>query len=393
MTVVSGGGGIPLVVGGALANKPRNGGEAWVRLSWAVGLRRLGFDVYFLEQIAPGTCVDEGGAVTDFECSVNRRYFDQVMEQFGFQDRSILVLTGTERTSGLPFPALMEVAGKARLLVNISGHVAIEPLMRRFRRKAYIDVDPGFTQFWHASGTGGARLEGHDCFFTVGENIGTPDCPIPTRGIVWRAVPPPVVIGDWPVPEEEGDAFTTVASWRPPFGRVEFGGKTFGLKVHEFRKFITIPAVSGHQFEVALDIHPDDAGDRRALVENGWRISDPVEVARDPFSFRSFVGASRAEFSVAQGIYVETGSGWFSDRTVRYLASGRPAVVQDTGFGRNYPLGEGLLAFRTLEDARRSTQAVAADYPLHRRRARELAEEFFDSDKVLARVIEQSEAL
>jgi hypothetical protein len=237
----------------------------------------------------------------------------------------------------------------------------------------------------------GANVVGHDVYFTIGELIGTRACPIPTGGIDWYAVRPPVVLADWPaISEREFDRFTTIASWRGPFGPVEFAGRTFGLKVHEFRKFIDVPERSDHAFEIALDIHPADIQDREALRSHGWRIVDPRAVAGDPDTFRGYVQESGAEFSVAQGIYVETRSGWFSDRTTRYLASGRPALLQDTGFSRTLPVGNGLVAFRTLEQAVAGAADIADRYPEHCEAGRRIAEEHFDARHVLARFCEQA---
>ena len=181
-----------------------------------------------------------------------------------------------------------------------------------------------------------------------------------------------------------------MASWRGPFGRVTFGGRTYGLKLHEFRKFIDLPRRVPLPFELALDIHPAEVNDLAMLRDNGWRLSDPKAAAATPEAFRRFVQASCAEFSVAQGIYVDTSSGWFSDRTTRYLASGRPALVQDTGFSRHVRCGEGLVPFRTPEEAAESAPRIARDYGAHAAAARAVAEEFFDSDRVLPRVLEEA---
>ena len=161
------------------------------------------------------------------------------------------------------------------------------------------------------------------------------------------------------------------------------------MKVHEFRKFVDLPRQVQQTFEIALNIHPADTKDLNLLLQHGWEIVDPRTVVPDPIAFRCYVQTSGAEFSVAQGVYVETKSGWFSDRTVRYLASGKPVLVQDTGFSRNYPVGDGLVAFRTLGEAVVGAERIADDYDRHCRAARSLAEAHFDSDRVLGGFAEQ----
>jgi hypothetical protein len=294
-----------IVVSGALANRCYNGGGAWVRLNWLLGLRRLGHAVHFVEVIGRQTCVNASGAVTAFSDSTNRAYFRQVMRCFGLSDVATLVFEGEEQTDGLSFRELLDLAASADLLVNLSGHLASAPLLNRFRRKAYIDLDPGYTQLWEAAGNPGACLAGYDDYFSVGANVGWPDCPIPTCGITC------------------------------------------------------------------------------------WHVADPAVVAADPETFRRYVRASGAEFSAAQGVYVETVSGWFSDRTAGYLASGKPVLVQDTGFGRHYPVGDGLLTFRTPDEASTGAKAIVQDYVKHSRAARAIAEDYFDSDKVLGRFLDE----
>jgi len=379
-----------VVVSGAIANRYLKGGEAWHRLSWVLGLRKLGFTVYFVEQISRENCVDPAGTVIAFENCVNLAYFQRITGQFGLLGSAALIYENGEQIHGLSYAELLDLAEAADLLVNISGHLTLERVMRRLRRKVYIDEDPGFTQFWHAAGSDGLRLDGHDLYFTIGENIGTPACPIPTGNIRWRRTRPFVVMEHWPVSDNGAlDRFTTVASWRGPYGPIKYGGKTFRLKVHEFRKFMELPRRAPEKFELALDIDPADGKDLNLLRRHGWQIVDPKVAAPDPHAFRRYVQASGAEFSVAKGIYVETESGWFSDRTVRYLASGKPALVQDTGFSRNYPVGEGLIAFRTLEQAVAGAERIARDYDKHCRAARALAETYFDSDKVLGQLIDE----
>lgn len=357
-----------VLVAGALANKPNNGGGVWERLSWVVGLRRLGFDAYFVEQAGPAADVE---------------WFRASVAAFGLSDRATLLDAKDEPMIGLPLP------NSAALLVNLSGHLTRPEAIGRARRTAYVDVDPGFTQLWHTDAAVAFTLPKHDAYFTIGENIGRPSCTLPTCGVEWRPTRQPVVLDDWPaaVPTEPG-RFTTVASWRGPFGPVVHSGRTLGLKVHEFRGVIDLPRRTPFDFELALDIHPADAADRESLLANGWRLTDPRTVAGDAAAFRSYVRESPAEFSVAQGVYVGTNCGWFSDRTVRYLASGRPCLVQDTGFGRWLPIGEGIVAFRTPVEAADGARQIVANYTKHAKAARAVAEEFFDSDKVIGRLLE-----
>jgi hypothetical protein len=204
------------------------------------------------------------------------------------------------------------------------------------------------------------------------------------------------VLEDWPVSTTTRPArFTTIASWRGAFGPLEHDGRTLGAKVREFRAFAELPQRVGGaaSFEIALDIHPADAKDVDLLRRNGWIVVDPKIVAGDPQLFRRYVQDSGAEFSVAQGMYVHTRSGWFSDRTVRYLASAKPALVQDTGFSDNYPTRAGLLAFDSLDGAAEAVAAILRDHAHHATSARAIAERYFDSDKVLGRLIEEAGVL
>ena len=380
----------PIIVSGAVANRHDRAGAIWTRLSYALGLRRLGFQVYFVEEIDEAHCVDAAGRPAQFEDSANAATFRRVMDVFGFGQASALLCGPGERSAGLPYARVLEIAQEAECLINISGHLRLAPLLDRFRCKVFIDQDPGFTQHWLAAPGSTFRLPEHDAYFTIGENIGHPECGIPADGIDWRPTRQPVVLEEWPVIDSTApERFTTIGSWRGPYGVVEHGGRTLGLKVHEFRKFVELPQRCGGSFELALDIHPADGKDLELLRRHGWAVVDPKAAAGDPERFRRYIQGSSAEFSVAQGIYVETNSGWFSDRTARYLASGKPALVQDTGFSRVLPVGEGLLAFTTLDEAVAGVDAIRRDYARHSRAARAIAEDYFDSDTVLSRLLDE----
>lgn len=352
------------IIAGALAAKLDNGGHAWSRLSLAGGLRGLGFEVVYAEVLADAT-------------ARQRHYFDSLLRQFDIP--SCLLAKASD---------LREAAAGATLLVNVGGHIEDPEARSRIPVSVYLDDDPGYTQLWHEAGLLGDRLAGHDAYFTFGANLGRPECPLPTNGIDWRPLEPPVVLADWPVATAKAGRFTTVASWRGAYGRVRSNGHLYGQKAHEFRRFAELPHRAPFEFEIALDIDPADCRDEDLLRRHGWQLVHPVAVAGSPDEFRRYVQSSSAEFSAAQGIYVETRCGWFSDRTTRYLASGKPALVQDTGFSTRLPTGDGLVAFTTLEEAAAGAESIVLDYERHSRAAREIAAEYFDSDLVVRRMLE-----
>ncbi|HKG39134.1 MAG TPA: hypothetical protein VKB25_09120 [Conexibacter sp.] len=380
-----------IAVAGALANKHRHGGSVWVRMSWAEALRSLGFDVLFVEQLSAADCVDAAGRRADFAVSANAEIFGAATKAFGFAGDAALICPDDERVLGMEREELLERLGEAALLVNISGHLRWGPALERLPRRVFVDLDPGYTQIWHASGGDAAGLEGHELHFTVGANVGTARCDLPTGGIRWRPIRQPVVLDRWPAPAPEErrtfGGFTTVASWRGAYGRPVWEGRSYGLKVHEFRRYASLPGVTGLPFAAALDIHPADEHDADRLRAAGWELLDPALVG-DVDSFRRFVRCSGAEFSTAQGVYVETHSGWFSDRTVRYLASGRPALVQDTGFSEHLPVGTGIVPFRTPDEARAGAHAIVEDYARHSAAARTLAEQCFAPQPALAPLLD-----
>ena len=363
-----------ILVSGALANKPGNGGNAWSRLSWIRGFQRVGHEVLFVEQLARG--IDVAAA---------RAFFRDGLSVVGLARSACLLDEQGAVLEGPPLPDFLRVARGAGLLFNISGHLTHPDLLAAIPCRVYYDDDPGFTQQWQQDAPGSVRLEAHTCFATLGANIGRAGCPIPTCGLAWIPTRPPVALEDWPLqPDAPSARFTTVASWRGAYGPIAIGGATHGVKAHEFRKVIALPRrVPRAAFEVALSIHDADARDREALAAHGWQLVDPAAAAGTCESFRTYVQRSGAECSVAQGVYAGTRSGWCSDRTVRYLASGRPALVQDTGLAGHLPLGEGLLTFNSLEEAAAGAESILADPRRHAAAARRLAEEYFAADRVV----------
>ena len=375
-----------VVVAGAVANKARHPGSAWVRMSWAEAFRELGFDVLFVEELDPGHAVDAAGRPAPAERSANAAAFDAAMAAFGLAGDSALLTPDGRTLRGMAPEELRERAAGAELLVNISGHLRRPELLGLARTRVFVDLDPGYTQVWLAEGHD-VGAAGHDLYATVGANVGTSRCSLPSGGVEWLGVRQPVVLDRWPVRPEPFSRFTTVGSWRGAFGPISWAGRSYGVKAHEFRRIAGLPALAGLPFEVVLDVHDADAADTARLRDGGWTVRSPATLAGTA-GFADYVRGSGAECSAAQGVYVHTRSGWCSDRTVRYLASGRPALVQDTGQGDTLDVGEGLLTFATPEEAAVRAQELVADHARHAAAARRLAEERFAPAPALGPLLE-----
>lgn len=378
-----------VIVAGSLAQRPGYGGHAWVFLQYLLGFRRLGYGVLFLDWLEETMCRDRAGRPCAVEDSWNVQYLADVMRCAGLGDAWSVNCNQGARTLGLSREAVLGKAKGADLVLNVMGFLADGEILGLPRKRAFLDIDPGFGQMWQDLGLA-TVFGGHDAYVTIGENIGQPGCTIPTCGLQWIASPQPVVLEEWPVAAAANDApFTSIASWRGPFGPVEYAGQTYGLRVHEFRKFVTLPSITERRFDLALDIDASEEKDLALLRENGWGLLDPRATVAGTDDYRAFIQRSKAELMVAKNMYVRSHGGWVSDRSICYLASGKPVLAQDTGFSRRYPVGEGLLAFKTLEEARAGVEEISRNYARHGHAARAVAEEYFDSDKVLARLLEK----
>jgi hypothetical protein len=290
------------------------------------------------------------------------------------------------RTYGVPAAEFADVVAGADLFLNVSGGTLLRDEYTACRRKVLIDTDPGWNHFrnyprldaW-PDWQGGRGYRAHDHFFTYAERLGRPGCVLPSLGLDWQPTRPPVVLDAWR-PEPPGDTWTTVMTWKNFAETIEYQGVEYGTKEMEFPRVEGVPGRTRARLEVAVG-GGDSPRDRWRAA--GWSVADSQAVSVTPNDYRSYVQRSRGEFGVAKNVYVATGSGWFSCRTVCYLAAGRPAVVQDTGFSEIIPTGEGLFAFTDPDGAVRGIDAVEADYPRHQAAARAIAREYFDSDRVL----------
>jgi hypothetical protein len=367
-----------IVIGTAFAHRAGYGGHAWALLQYVLGFRELGLGVTVLDRLEPGMAVgdDDQAALA---------YLRGLLEP----DEIPYCVLGADGRSvaGLSRAEALAATENARFLLNIMGFVRDPELLAAAQRRVFLDIDPGFGQVWKELGLADI-FEGHDAFATVGRNVGGEGCAVPTCGLSWITIPHPVVLDRCPV-AQGGTDFTSVGSWRGPYDAVEYNGTRLGLRAHEFRKLVELPARVDAGFRVALEIDPSDEADQTLLRVNGWNLVDPRQVAADPDSYLRFVQGSLAEFTVAKGIYVELQTGWLGDRTACYLASGKPALVQDTGLADHYPLGEGLVGYSTLDEAVDGTERILADLLRQAQAARRLAELEFDARLVLTRLVEE----
>ena len=372
-----------IVVAGMIAADPFQGGATWAVLQYLLGLRSLGHDVLFVEPVDSAKLRPEG---TSLDVSVNHRYLVEALSSAGFDGDHALVDAATGAVAGMTRERLLERCTSADLLLNVSGMLADPALIGSIPVRAYLDLDPAFVQLWHAQGID-MRFDSHTHFVTVGLGIGESGSVIPTDGRDWITTLQPVDLPSWPVADRLSiDALTTVANWRG-YGSIEHEGRTYGQKVHAIRDLIEMPRRVGDRFVLALAIHPDETRDLEALALNGWELVDPAIVARTPATYREFIGGSLGEIGIAKTGYVLSRSGWFSDRSICYLASGRPVVAQETGFSRHLPTGDGLFAFETIDDVASAYAAIRSDYERHRRAARAIAEDLFDARLVLERLL------
>lgn len=357
-----------ILVSGMLAGDPHQGGATWAVLQYVIGLRRLGHDVWVVEpvhELAP----------------VSARYFADVVRTFQLEGRAAL-LDPSGQTVGVERATLVEAARGADALINVAGMLRDPQLTEPVPARVYLDLDPGFTQHWAAEGID-MRFDGHTHFFTVGLKIGSDTCTVPTCGREWLHTVPPTVLERWPVAGNiRFDGFTTVGNWRS-YGTLHVDGVRYGQRAHSVRALIDLPQRTRDLVMPALAIDPAETDDLRALAANGWRLLSAGQLAGTPARYRDFVQSSTAELGIAKEGYVVSRCGWFSDRSACYLASGRPVLLQDTGFGVHLPTGAGLLSYTGVDDAAAGIEAIRGEYKRHRRIARELAVDLLDSDKVL----------
>lgn len=381
------------VVTGLIATLPF-GGVAWDYGQYALGLERLGFEVTYLE--------DTGFPMFD---PSDPEYEEDPHYGVKFVEESLAAMSPTlagrwhvrapdGRGFGLAADELVATVADADIFLNVSGACQLREAYMPSRRKVLIDTDPGWNHFVNfprsiaADGRGGVRdITHHDAYFTYAESLGSRECSLPTLGLSWQPTRPPVVLDSW-TPQDPGDTWTTVMSWAnytEPV--VSPDGIAYGSKDWELPMIELLPSAVSTPLEMAMGgVNPPF--DRWRQL--GWRVVDAPSISKTALDYRRYIQQSRGELSVTKNVYVATRSGWFSCRSACYLAASRPVVLQDTGFSAHVPVGNGLLAFDTAEEAARAVADVEADYAAHAEAARHVAAESFAAERVLADLLDQA---
>ncbi|MDP8901371.1 MAG: glycosyltransferase family 1 protein [Actinomycetota bacterium] len=373
-----------IVLSGSMGRLPV-GGYAWMDMQWLAGFQALGHDVWYIEDAG------ESSWVYDWDSEDLTQSLDYPAGFVGHCLSSIgLGANWSYRTDderrGMTHEAVATVCAEADLLIVHGVPLAAwRPEYQLPRRTVFVDVDPAFTQIRLASGDDDlAETVGRcDRLFTIAQRMGQPDCTIPNNGLEWVPTVPPIALQHWPPSDGSGAThFTCVMQWRGHHD-VEHQGIRYGQKDAEFPRFMALPTRTSQPLRLALT-----GAEPRLLEEHGWEVVPGWEVSRTPWSYQQFIRRSRGEFSVAKHGYVRSRGGWFSDRSLCYLATGRPVVVEDTGLDW-LPTGKGIVTFGDIDGARDAIEAVNDDYEAHAAAARCLAAEYFDAAHVLSRLLDQ----
>jgi hypothetical protein len=370
-----------------VVNFLEGGGHFWVYMQYAQGLRQLGCEVYWLENFrSSGNGHQDAAMLSTFRTR---------MEPYGLSEKLILYLSrGQTGASGASNEYVTMSRSKAEALFRqadllLNFHYTMEPaLLSCFRRTALVDIDPGLLQFWISRRQ--LTVYRHDCYFTTGETVGTSAALFPDCGLPWIHIRPAVCLDRWPYAyDPQAEAFTTVSSWSADDWIVDGTQAYENTKRKSFLQFAELPHRTPLVLELALflGISEDDAKDRRLMERHGWRIRHSREVARTPEMYKSYIQGARGEFSCAKPSCAKFQNAWMSDRTLCYLASGKPVVVQNTGPSSFLPNGEGMFRFSTLGEAADALAAINTDYERHCRAARQIAEAYFDARPVAERIL------
>jgi len=366
------------------------GGQSWLYLNWLRGFTSLGHEVWYVEDDAVWPYDPVQNAVTD-DCSYAVRHLAGCLERVGLPGQWAMRLMGREDACwGLSPQALNELYRSCDALLNIGGATDLYEWHLAAPFRVYVETDPVISELQLANDDEHTRLAfaNHHAIVTYGENYGAPDCGVPLNGITYGKTRQPIDLDLWPMAYTPAATyFTTIGNYRHAGNDVTYRGETYRWsKHHEWEKFIDLPQRSPQPFELAMMVQ--DPEDAKLLETHGWNVVSPFAMSLDVFgTYPAYIRQSRAEFTVAKDQNIRLRSGWFSERDACYLASGKPVVAQDTGFGNILPTGEGLFAFTTMAEALAAIEIINADYQRHCKAARSLAEEYFTAQTVAARLL------
>ena len=373
------------LIGVGIASHPLHAaGNTWVFLQWVLAFREAGWDVWMVEDLAAAKTIDTLRRPCPLATSANLAHWNSVLDEFGLRDRSTLLVEGEAANKR----ELMDFARDAEFLFNISGHFHTPDVLAAVPRRVYIDLDPAFTQIWAEVYHSAMNLEPHDIFMSIGGRLGRPDCRSPLAGRNWLPIGIPVALDHFTLPNlaQPGEVWTTFTHWYG-YPAVEYDGQWYGNKSEEFEKLAQLPQRTRARLEIATDLH---AGDPTTglFLRGGWSLVEAGPLNTPWQKYRDYAAASRGEFCVAKNGYVRSRCGWFSDRSVMYLALGRPVILQDTGWPEFYPVGEGLLTFTDEASAAAALETVERDPVRHALGARAIAEKYCAGPVVVNRFLE-----
>ncbi|MBC8144626.1 MAG: hypothetical protein H7X80_03510 [bacterium] len=395
-----------IVVVGTLAGDPY-AGMAWMHMQIVLGLCRLGHDAYYFETTStwPYDPV-RGMRVADSVYAVP--YLNDVASRFGLDGRWAYRRSYSDKAwLGMSAARAEEILASADLVLNVAGSTRLREEGLRVGPLVYFGTDPVYHEASYDNGDAESIsiVEEHDAVVTYGENIGTEHSPVPALPKLCAHTRQPVIMDMWAASGAARNTYTTVGNWKQAGRDVMLRGEQYRWSKHfEFMKFIDLPQRVSASIELAMNLTVSDtaehgdgtavpayglsSAERAMLLETGWQLTESSEFTLDPWRYREYILGSRAEFTVARDLNVRLKSGWFSERSACYLAAGRPVVTQDTGFGTVLPTGSGLFAFNTLDEAVEAIESIESDYERHSRAARDIAAEYFSSERVLPKLLD-----
>jgi hypothetical protein len=367
------------------------GGITWQVLHNVVGLRRIGFDVWYVED-SDSAVMDPSTLWDTDDCSANVAYLARFMEAVGLGDRWVFRTPGEQTAVGARnYAGLQQIYRESDTVINLCGFHSWLPQHEAIRHRIYMQTDPVADQIRVAKGDSQsiAEFDHYDLLFSYGENLGAPDCKVPLVRYQWHPARPPVCLDWWAgatAPQEA--CLSTIANWQPWDNTIEWQGEHYHWRKDiEFRRFIDLPQRSPLPLELALGgIGPSEVAELR---QQGWRVIAAGDLT-DPFKYRQYILDSLGEFTIAKDQVVRLRSGWFSDRSASYLAAGRPVITQDTAFSKFLPTGRGLFGFETLEEILAAIDEIKHDYAGNCAAAHEIAQEYFAAEKVLDQVMRKA---